>query len=153
MMISLGLGAAAAQPDVHVRAAGQPAPVDSKAAWRSCMQPDAYGELAALPAGLIAAEVDLGPILLLATPHSVLAAPYHRFGRGLLDAHEILSARDGARAAAVDRRDVTYVVTCAGARGWGKDALGDALRSGAAPDWLDLVSKTATVAVYRVKRS
>jgi len=71
-----------------------------------CRQPDAFGALAILPARptRIMAPIDLGSHLLLFTPHSVVAAPYHRDQDGVRDTfrffndpieevHQILVAR------------------------------------------------------------
>lgn len=69
-----------------------------------CRQPAAFATLAALPATRVMAPIDLGSHLLLFTPHSVVAAPYHRDQDGVRDtfrffndpideAHDVLTAR------------------------------------------------------------
>ena len=92
---------------------------------------------------LVVAHIDLGPDILFATPHSVLAAPYHRNARGLLDAHALLAARDDALAEdIVQRRNVGAIVFCRYSRELGlypEDAplpLVHRLVAGDAPPWL-----------------
>jgi hypothetical protein len=69
-----------------------------------CRQPAAFTALAALPPVRIMAPIDLGSHLLLFTPHSVAAAPYHRdqdgvrdtfrfFNDPIAEAHDILVTR------------------------------------------------------------
>ena len=53
----------------------------------ACLKTENYAPLARLPAGLVAADIDFGPFLLALTPHSVLAAPYHRLSKGIIAAH------------------------------------------------------------------
>lgn len=78
-----------------------------------CRRPADYAGLAALPAGLVAAPIDVGPFVLAHTPHSVLAGPYHRNNAGNRAAIELLLAADPADA--MRRAGVRYVVYCAGA--------------------------------------
>jgi hypothetical protein len=78
-----------------------------------CLNTAAFAPLAKLPPGLIAGPVDAGSHLLAFTPHSVLAAPYHRDNDGnrtMMDA--MLAAPDDAHAI-LTAHHVTYVVTCA----------------------------------------
>ena len=58
----------------------------------ACLKTTSYAPLANLPKGLIAADIDFGPFLLALTPHSVLAAPYHRLSSGIVAAHEAFAA-------------------------------------------------------------
>lgn len=48
-----------------------------------CNPDPAIARLAALPPGRVLAPIDLGPRLLLETPHHVIAAPYHRDAAGI----------------------------------------------------------------------
>ncbi|MFH6785649.1 MULTISPECIES: hypothetical protein [Methylobacterium] len=82
------------------------------AAWRSCSDRRSIAALDVLPPGLILAEIDLGPGLLLHGHHSVVAAPYHRALPGL--AASLEAFRDEAATAAVARRvGADYIVACA----------------------------------------
>lgn len=82
------------------------------AAWQGCGARRSIAALDALPPGLILAEIDLGPNLLLHSHHAVVAAPYHRALPGL--AASIEAFRDERDTAAVARRvGADYVVACA----------------------------------------
>jgi hypothetical protein len=125
----------------------------------ACLKTENYAPLARLPAGLVAADIDFGPFLLALTPHSVLAAPYHRLSTGIVAAHEAFTAppEEGRRILARER--VTYIVTCGprppsglagpalGASLWGR------LQAGDVPGWLEPVPQTAggVFVAYRVK--
>ena len=52
-----------------------------------CLKTASYAALAKLPPGLVVADVSYGPFLLALTPHSVLAAPYHRLSTGIAVSH------------------------------------------------------------------
>jgi hypothetical protein len=148
LMLITALGAGKAAQALMRSPHGSAASTDGSPGWASCMRTDAYSDLARLPPGVVAAPVDLGPVLLLATPHRVLAAPYHRFGRGIVDAHAILSHSPEHAAPEIADRGVTYVVTCPGSMPWG--ALDAALRAGRPPAWLEPVGSSGSVLVYRV---
>jgi len=77
-----------------------------------CLQPDAFADLASLPASRIMAPIDLGAHLLLFTPHSVVGAPYHRNESGIIDSFDFFNLPiDDARAILVDR-EISLVVIC-----------------------------------------
>ena len=57
---------------------------------KECARTSNIARLADLPAGLIAANIDLGPHIVAMTPHRVVAAPYHRLDKGILAGHAIL---------------------------------------------------------------
>jgi len=104
---------------------------------------------------IVLAHVDLGPVLLYRTPHSVVATPYHRNARGILDARRIFETTDPDVARRmIDERGVEVVVTC------GVEAPpeppGDAvpfvtrLRSGDAPDWIVPVQPRPDLGIWQV---
>ena len=104
------------------------------------------GARLAEPPKVIAAFIDLGPELLFRTPHSVLAAPYHRNVAGNLDVLRLFAARtDDAARRIIRRRKVDLVFFCplSGARyahsGDGTRAFVDRLADGEIPDWLSPV--------------
>ncbi len=78
-----------------------------------CLEPSGFAALAVLAPGRVAAPVDLGPYLLLMTPHAVIGAPYHRNGEGHRRHLSHLRRRppDAARAI-VMKRGIDLVVTC-----------------------------------------
>ena len=64
----------------------------------ACTRNDAYGALTNLPRGVVAAEINYGPYALALTPHTVLAAPYHRIHGGIVAADAILTDQSRLRA-------------------------------------------------------
>lgn len=89
------------------------ASVDRANPRRPCYRSASVRHLAGLPPGLVAADIDLGPYIIAGSPHSVVAAPYHRLEKGIRANHAILESAPleglaGARALGVD-----YVALCA----------------------------------------
>ena len=116
-------------------------------------------ELAALPKGLIATDVFHGAHILALTPHSVLAAPYHRDMPGTIVLHRILASPPDEARDVAHQAGVTYIALC-GPRP--PDGLSDQdrkrglwayLEAGVVPDWLDPVIATIgrPFTVYRVR--
>lgn len=122
-----------------------------------CLKTENYAPLARLPAGLIAADIDFGPFLLALTPHSVLAAPYHRLSTGIMAAHEAFTAPPDAARRILARAGVVYVVTCgprppSGLAGAALSAsLWGRLQAGDVPAWLEPVPQTGPFVIYRVR--
>jgi hypothetical protein len=126
---------------------------------RACFRTANYAPLRQLEPGLVAADVSLGPFVLALTPHSVLAAPYHRLSAGIVTAHRALAEPPELARDILLRANATYVLICGPrppdglaepARGrslWGR------LQSGAVPDWLAPVPAGPAFAIYRVSRS
>ena len=123
----------------------------------ACFQNESYAALARLPAGLVATDIDYGPFVLALTPHSVVAAPYHRLSAAIIAAHRAFAApperarnaccrpgrlRGGLRRAGARR---PFAGSSASASLWGR------LQAGAVPDWLEPVAGDRAVRVYRVK--
>ncbi|MDP5279338.1 hypothetical protein Q9Q95_10435 [Sphingomonas sp. DG1-23] len=107
-----------------------------------CTSPAALARLAALPPGTLIAPIDMGAWALAATPHRVVAAPYHRGGAGNMAMYRFfLGPIENAPRLARQWR-VDYVALCPG----DFDELGvqvadparlsGALRSGRPPAWL-----------------
>lgn len=128
------------------------------AAEAPCMTLSNYAALAALPRGLVAAEINIGPSILAATPHAVVAAPYHRMQRGILDGDRMLRGRPEAGVAAMEARGVDYVALCVGsksaesARSDEPDSLLVALMDGRVPARLEAVVTDGPVRVFRLPR-
>ncbi|MGB9364860.1 MAG: hypothetical protein WCE79_02485 [Xanthobacteraceae bacterium] len=138
-------------------AAGLGAPVSAKdgTEGESCFKNESYAALAHLPRGVVATDIDYGPFLLALTPHSVLAAPYHRLSAGIITVHKIFSSPPDEARALLARHRVTYVMTCARpdvGRGEASN-LGYQLHQGLVPAWLEPVPVTEPQAfsVYRLK--
>jgi hypothetical protein len=123
----------------------------------ACLATANYSALARLPAGLIASDIDFGPFLLALTPHSVLAAPYHRLSTGIIAAHEAFTAPPDVARRILARARVDYVVTC-GPRppsGLAGEALAASLwgrlQAGNVPAWLEPIPQGGPFVAYRVK--
>lgn len=144
------MAAAAVNDRLHPAKAKEPS-------IEGCSAPKNLAALGRLPAGLVLSEVDLGPNVLATTPHSVLAAPYHRMGWGILSADAALAAPPGADEAQVRRLHVTYVVNCKSEPSpWrktlGPQSLATRLDRGRAPAWLEPLSRPADpLQIYRVR--
>jgi hypothetical protein len=124
---------------------------------QACLKTENYAPLARLPAGLVAADLDFGPFLLALTPHTILAAPYHRLSAGILMGHAVFASLPDDARAVIARLGVTYVVMCSprppndlsdaqrDASLWGQ------LNAGRRPAWLARVDVPhSPFAVYRV---
>ena len=124
-----------------------------------CAVNSAVRELNALPAGRIAAHIDVGAYVIAETPHSVLSAPYHRIADAIIANHHIFAARtpDEARKI-IAREQVDYVMTCKGlddpfidSDEW-KGTLRADLVHGIAPDFLQRVTMPNPKTLYSVWR-
>jgi hypothetical protein len=143
-----------------VQAAGYPAAKeDDNRVLGGCFKTANYAQLARLPQGVVATEVDFGSFVLALTSHSVLAAPYHRLSEGIIAAHQTFALPPERARGVLARFGATYVVTC-GTRAppgmsdaeraaslWGR------LQAGTAPDWLaaEPARPGEVFTVYRVK--
>jgi hypothetical protein len=96
---------------------GALAPSAPPPAQADCTSPAALAQLATLPPGTVLAPIDMGAFLLAASPHRVIAAPYHRGGAGNAAMFRFyLGAPNEAQAIARDWR-IDYVVWCDGGLG------------------------------------
>ncbi|HHY49240.1 MAG TPA: ATP-binding cassette domain-containing protein, partial [Alphaproteobacteria bacterium] len=119
--------------------------------------PRAFADLAAMPPERIMAPIDLGSHLLAFTPHSVVAAPYHRNQQGVRDAFAFFDGPLEAARSLLERRSVTLVVICPALpemRGLADAAPDSFVRlyaKGELPDWLvDVSLPGAALKVYAV---
>ena len=126
---------------------------------KQCLTDNAFAPLSGLSPARIAAPVDLGPYLLLMTPHAVIGAPYHRNIDGIADSYRIFGASEASAWSILNRRGIDLVVSCDALlklTGGGLDAA-DSLKSlltvGGQPDWLTpLPAQAGALRVYRVAR-
>jgi hypothetical protein len=114
----------------------------AQGAREACFRSASYAPLAELPAGLMVADIDYGPFLLALTPHSVLAAPYHRLSSGIIAAHRIFASPPDEAQHIAARVGAAYVVLC-GPRAPSdlsdharEASLWQRLKTGVVPDWL-----------------
>jgi hypothetical protein len=77
-----------------------------------CRQPAAFATLAALPPARAMTPIDLGSHLLLFTPHSVVAAPYHRDQDGVRDTFRFFNDPIEQARQILATRGVSVVVIC-----------------------------------------
>jgi hypothetical protein len=79
---------------------------------RPCFLSHNVRRLAGLPAGLVAADIDLGPYIVALTPHRVVAAPYHRLQAGILANQAIMTAEPEEAYLRLAALGVDYVALC-----------------------------------------
>jgi hypothetical protein len=107
-----------------------------------CFKTASYAQLARLPQGVIATDIDFGSFVLALTPQAVVAAPYHRLADGIIADHGIFASPPAEARAILARFGASYVVTCGERAPPGLDAqqraasLAGRLAAGAVPDWL-----------------
>jgi len=124
-----------------------------------CFKTANYAQLARLPQGVVAAEVDFGSFVLALTPHSAIAAPYHRLSEGIIAAQQIFALPPEGARGVLARFGGTYVVTCGTRAPVGMSdaeraaSLWGRLQAGTLPDWLEAVPAQPgeVFTVYRVK--
>ncbi|WP_052732114.1 hypothetical protein [Devosia geojensis] len=130
--------------------------METRAERAQCLMPPAFADLAALPPERIMAPIDLGSHLLLETPHSVVAAPYHRNEAGVLDAFAFFNAPVAEARGILDRRGIGLVVVCPampemlGLADAADDSFVRLRAAGALPPWLADVSLGGPLEVYAV---
>ncbi len=141
MLLTPAVLCAAAIAAVQAAGSVPPAGRDGRLA-PGCFKTASYAQLARLPRGLVAAETDIGSFVLALTPHSVIAAPYHRLADGIIAAHRIFASLPEEARRILQRHGATYVVLCGkhvpigmseaerSAGLWGR------IEAGAPPDWL-----------------
>jgi hypothetical protein len=78
----------------------------------SCQTVSGVAPLAQLPPGRVMAPIDLGPAILVATKHSIFAAPYHRNNDGNLAMLNLMRAPLAAVPQMLRDLRVDYVVLC-----------------------------------------
>lgn len=143
--------------DGLARLVPRPTTGDSSLVGSACLDHHLYAKLSTQPPARILAPLNLGPALVLHTPHVVLAGPYHRAGAAILDA---MSAFDGSVANArqvMAAHGLDHVVTCqfdgtvrAAAQAQ-PNGFAAALTQGPLPDWLTAIDTTSPIAIYRIK--
>ena len=124
----------------------------------ACLASSAFVPLAHLPPGLIAGPIDAGSHILALTPHSVLAAPYHRDNHGNRAALDAFLAPPGEAQSILRANNVQYVVNCSG---FGElDALAKRAPNSLAmhivtntpPAWLKLLPLGGAYQVFVIRR-
>lgn len=103
----------------------------------ACSEPPAFQALAGLPAGTMLAPIDLGPYLLVHTPHAIVAAPYHRAIAGLSAGLAVADGSEDEVRRQAAATGATYLAVCPGKN---EKAFAARLARGeTTADWLDPV--------------
>lgn len=158
-LVSSGLVLGLAVAGVTALQPGQPQQVaEARASKEPCLLPEAFAGLRSLPPARVMTPIDLGAHLLLETQHTVVAAPYHRNGQGVMDAFRFFNEPIATAREIVAQRGVTLVVTCpamaemAGLSDAAPDSFVRLAETGALPGWLTDISTAASpLRVYAVQ--
>jgi len=132
-----------------------PTPVAGKA---ECHSAAAIRSLDALPKSILMAPIDFGSSILADTPHSVVAAPYHRNNHGNGELVRAMLAPPHEARNIVESSGANYLIFCAAmpeiqsyAAG-NRNGLAAALLSGEVPDWLaPIPTPGAPFQVFKVR--
>ena len=123
-----------------------------------CATTDNFRKLNAVPAAAMLAPLDLGPGILLNTPHRVVASGYHRNSAAIGDVIRAYIGSDDQAHAIIARRGVRYVVLCRHAievivyRHYGPNGFASHLIADRPPAWLQPVplGDAARMRLWRV---
>lgn len=89
-----------------------PAIAARKAANAACQSASSVAALNSLARARLLAPIDMGPVILLTTKHSVLASSHHRNRQGMHDHIEIFRSAPDAAHALLQKRGIRYLVAC-----------------------------------------
>lgn len=79
-----------------------------------CVTANSVASFAAMPRGRVLASFNEGPALLRFTPHSVLAANYHRNQRGMVEAIRMGMAKPQDALVRLEAENIRYILLCDG---------------------------------------
>lgn len=88
-------------------------PLDDDDGAEACYRTANIEPLATLPAGLVASSANMGPYIAALTPHSVIAAPYHRIGDQIVLASRVFESPLTVLASLLASSGARYLVHCA----------------------------------------
>lgn len=124
-----------------------------------CRTQPALSVLDQLPPATIMTLVDLGPRLIAVTHHSVIAGPYHRNGKAILDLHHAYDGNEATFRDVARRHGTRYFLLCPDFpegtiyRARSPGGMYDRLEKGQIPAWLKPVElKSGFALPYRVYR-
>ncbi len=127
-------------------------------AAKLCESVESVSTLARLEKANIVAPFDIGPLILLTTPHSVMASSHHRNEKGMRAHIDIYRLPPAQSHIIVKRRNVTHIVGCtdeAEMQGYVKrdpEGLWAQLAKGNTPDWLEAMPDMGKgLKVWRVR--
>jgi hypothetical protein len=118
-----------------------------------------YGRLATLPKGIVLATINPGPTILWRTPHSIVAAGYHRNQGPMLAMFHAFLADPASAERIVRGTGANYVAACSSEKDLAllrQDSpgnLANALAEGRPPVWLEpaVGFDSGSLRVYRVR--
>jgi hypothetical protein len=151
-------GASLLSPELRAEAK-QKSEGAKKTSAQSCDAIPAVERLNALKNATLVAPFDIGPAILLTTPHRVLASSHHRNEAGMRDHIDIYRLPEEQARKIAMRRGITHIVGCIEEpemKGYVKgdpDGLWAQLAKDDAPDWLQPLPISGTgLKVWRVIR-
>lgn len=109
----------------------------------ACGDPKAVVALEALPPGVVLAQIDLGPAILVHTSHKIVAAGYHRAPAGIIAATDAFLGGEVAMRRVAEQFHVDYVVICPRWIAQGRDgapSFARQLADGRSVGWLQPIS-------------
>lgn len=126
-----------------------------------CHLDQAAQVLARLPKSELLVPLDIGPALLLDTPHGVTATGHHRAGPAMREVIDAFTGSPQTARTIVERRGIAYVALCPDLNEpavyyrAAPQGLAARLRDDQAPDWLEPVVMPAGVGfkIWRVRRA
>lgn len=86
----------------------------AKAASKTCQMPKSVAALSSLPKARFVAPFDMGPTILMTTPHQVLASSHHRNEAAMHDHIEIFRSTPDKSRTFIEKRGITHIVACPG---------------------------------------
>lgn len=159
--IALLVGATSALPLFAALAVAQATGTaeEDAAALAPCTAAATLAPIARLPRGTIANVIDMGPALLVHTPHTVLGGPYHRSPSMIVDAMDFWRLDESRARAMAARYGATYVLGCTSApdlmtaRQEAPKGLWAGLQAGRVPAWLEPLPmpRGSPLRLYRIK--
>ena len=79
---------------------------------RTCMSATEMRLLRQLPTGDVAAPLDVGPAVIVHSPHRVIASGHHRNASGMRDVIRLFTLPPEQASEIIARRDIEYLVVC-----------------------------------------
>lgn len=125
-----------------------------------CASPDTMARLRALPRSTVLAPMDFGAYAIAATPHRLIAAPYHRNNAGNAAMYRFFLGNEAAAARIAEAWRIDVVVLCPGSFSELGQAMTERpgsmlrrLRQGDRPGWLIPIGDAhGGAAIFTVKR-
>lgn len=97
----------------------------------SCYKTANVAPLSATPAGLVMSTANMGPYIAALTPHAVIAAPYHRIDRQIVESFRVYEGPIAEAESRIRASGARYLVHCAKETRAAKAKAGDGTLNGA----------------------